>query len=201
MKNDQVAAHLTNLCKFELNSIDPLGLIAIMGESRDKIRDIPAATEAFTLLQNALEKVPLVTDALSAPITDLTERIIYDHKSGKVIYFMNIEPELLDIKTFWLSGNLPEHIKKSPGTFVLLFSIENHEGVERLIPEWFSLFYVQSDVTQCVPILIFYAVLQHTEFTDWVPVSLHRAEYFNMPVEEALAIMSAVETAMVDHTQ
>jgi len=164
--------------------------VSVMGRNSLNIQqDIPAAFEAYTLLSHFLETLP-VRSALLNPthrITNLSPVILYDTVTGRVVGLLPIEAAQLTAVAHWLIDHMPsDQVKKMPGLLAIPFSIEQHAGMECLLPEWFAAFYVHSEPNHCIPILTLRSVLSDHRFGgDWVNVALERMALFALPQQQA----------------
>ena len=178
---------LIRICSQEL--VADGGLISIMGNNNEKIKDVPVVSEALSCLLNALNSETIKFETVSedqSNIDNFSERVVYRKSPEQILYFMDIKEDTISERIFWAAEKLPAIIKEKKGTYIFLYSIEEYNGIKRLIPEWFNLFYMDNNVNTCVPILACYSVLNYPEFSDWVPVSLYRSETFFLPVQAAI---------------
>lgn len=166
------------------------GFVSIMGKSSPSIRqDIPAAFEAFTLLSHFLGRLPVrpVTLDSTSPLSDLSPAILHDATAARLVALLPIGAGELTAVAYWLTDSVrSDQVKQMAGVLALPFSIENHAGVEHLLPEWFAAFYVRGEPGHCIPILALRSVLADQRFGgDWVGVALERMTAFALPQEQA----------------
>ncbi|MFP3996362.1 hypothetical protein SHV74_17620 [Pseudomonas capeferrum] len=162
------------------------GFVSVMAKSTPAIqKDIPAAFEMYTLLEHFLKTLPIRHEALGfgAPTINLEPGIVVSHDGGKVIALLPIQANQLGDVAFWLADALPSReVKAMPGTLALMFTVETHDAINHLLPEWLAAFYVQGDARHCVPILALKSVLEDERFGgDWVAVAVHRLTEFALP--------------------
>lgn len=166
------------------------GFVSVMAKSAPAIqKDIPAAFEMYTLLEHFLKSLPIRQAALGfdAETLELEPGIVVDHDGNKVVALLPIQAGQLGEVAFWLADALPSReVKTLPGILALVFSVETHEDIKHLLPEWTAAFYVQGLARHCVPILALKSVLEDKRFGgDWVAVALHRLASFALPQAEA----------------
>lgn len=161
------------------------GFIDVMS-ARDKNiqKDIPAAFEMYTLLQHFSDSLPLFDIAPTA----LKSGIYIDAQKQTVVGIVPIPEDMLGYISCWITDSMHSaEVKRMPGLLALPFSIEKHDDIEMLIPEWFAVFYVDGSVDHCIPVLALKSVTEDERFGDWVDVALHRMEHFNLPAQAALS--------------
>ncbi|WP_426810504.1 hypothetical protein ABOC32_06680 [Pseudomonas sp. WOUb67] len=166
------------------------GFVSVMAKSAPAIqKDIPAAFEMYTLLEHFLKSLPIrqATIGYGAQMLDLEPGIVVDHDGHKVVALLPIQAGQLGEVAFWLADALPSReVKTLPGMLALVFSVETHEDIKHLLPEWVAAFYVQGQARHCVPILALKSVLEDKHFGgDWVAVALHRLASFALPQADA----------------
>jgi len=171
-------------------AISDNGFIAIMGEKMPSIRqDIPAAFEAYSLLSFFLDKLPMRSCVFEAshPV-DLAPAILHDATAGLLVALLPVGAGGLTFFAHWITDNLrSDQVKRMPGVLALPFSIERHDELEHLLPEWFAAFYVHGDPGHCIPILTLRSVLTDERFGgDWVDTALARMASFALPKEQAV---------------
>lgn len=160
------------------------GFISIMAKKGSQtMQDIPAAFEAYTLLEHFISKIPLIHCHSSYEIIPSIVALPND----KLVALFPIEDAELAIVAHWLTSNLVSDIvKQMPGVLAIPFSIEMHEETEFLLPEWFGVFYVDSDSNHGIPILTLRSILNDTHFQgDWVNIALERMSAFGLPADKA----------------
>ncbi|MFK0093891.1 hypothetical protein [Pseudomonas sp. NPDC090592] len=166
------------------------GFVSVMAKSAPAIqKDIPAAFEMYTLLEHFLKSLPIRHETIhfDAQTLDLEPGIVVDRYGHKVVALLPIEAGQFGEVAFWLADALPSReVKAMPGILALMFSVEAHEDLKHLLPEWIAAFYVQGVARHCVPILALKSVLEDERFGgDWVAVALHRLADFALPQAEA----------------
>lgn len=166
------------------------GFVGVMAKSVPAIqKDIPAAFEMYTLLGHFLKSLPLRQGRLTfdAATLMLEPGIVVDSEEGKVVALLPVQAHQLSEVAFWLADALPSReVKAMPGMLALMFTVETHDEVKHLLPEWLAAFYVQGDGRHCVPILALKSVLEDERFGgDWVAVALHRLTEFALPQADA----------------
>ena len=170
---------------------DTGSILALMGMGRPSAaQDVPAAAEMLGLLRHFETTLPF----LDAPFPGALQMTpgIYS-QSDKLVALVPIGAGELDLIAYWISQSLQSpKISALPGLLALPFSIEEHDGQEWLIPEWFALFYVDASAEHCVPILTLRSILDDGRFGDWVTVALTRSGIFGLPTEAATHAASRV---------
>jgi hypothetical protein len=163
------------------------GFLAIMGKSNPNIRqDVPAAFEMYTLLSHYLPKLPLHAVPLGGVDVLLTPSVLYDSAAGRVVALIPIEANQMELVAYWITDQLRSStVKAMAGLLALPFSVEEHDGVRHMIPEWFGAFYVNGNEDHCVPILALRSVTYDQRFGDWVAVALERMQVFGLPCDAA----------------
>lgn len=170
------------------------GFVAVMAQSNPHIRqDIPSAFEMYTLLEHFLASSEITHFSQSDTILGLAPSVLIDKTAGRVMALVSIPAKQFELIAFWLAEGLRSQIvKELPGTLAIPFSIEERDGVEHLIPEWFAAYYVDGSPEHCVPILALRSVTSDERFGDWVSIALERMQHFDLPSTAAAA---AVKTA------
>ncbi|MBH3383299.1 hypothetical protein I5S53_04810 [Pseudomonas juntendi] len=166
------------------------GFVGVMARSAPSIqKDIPVAFELYTLLEHFLKSLPIRREPISfdAPTLEIEPGIVVDQKGHKVVALLPIQAGQLGDVAFWLAEALPSReVKSLPGILALAFSVETHQDVKHLLPEWMAAFYVEGEGRHCVPILALKSVLEDERFGgDWVAVALHRLADFALPQAQA----------------
>jgi len=162
-------------------------MLRVMGKQANPrvAQDIPVASEMLGLLRHFGNSLPYQeTDCDWLPL----QPGIYDHATaGRTVAIVPVKAGELDLIAYWLTQNIqsPE-LLALPGLLAIPFSIEEHDGQSWLIPEWFSLFYVDASADHCVPLLGLRSVLDDGRFSDWVPAALARADAFGLPTAAAV---------------
>jgi hypothetical protein len=162
------------------------GFVSIMAKKNPHIRqDIPAAFEMYTLLSHFLDSLP-VHPQLEPSANLANPAIFFDQDGGRVLALIKIPAQQMELIAYWLSEGLrSETVKRMPGMLALPFSVEQHDGVAHLIPEWFGAFYVDGNPEHCIPILALRSITADDRFGDWVTVALQRMEHFGLPCTSA----------------
>jgi hypothetical protein len=191
---DKISAMIEAAIGGDVLTDDGGGFVSIMGKSSPSIRqDIPAAFEAYTLLSHFLGRLPVRSVVLDAtnPISDLSPGILHDAIAARLVALLPIGAGELTAVAYWLTDSMRSNqVKQMAGVLALPFSIENHAGVELLLPEWFVAFYVHGDPDHCIPILALRSVLADQRFGgDWVAIALERMTAFALPQEQAASAM------------
>jgi hypothetical protein len=165
------------------------GFVSIMGKSGRLVQqDIPAAFEAYTLLSYFLATLPLTQYSSAITVDSLQPALHYDREAGRLLALLPVERNELQSVAFWLTDSMKSDLlKKMPGILALPFTVEEHMGVDLLLPEWFAAFYVNSDPGHCIPLLLFHSVLSDSRFSDWVRIALERMAVFGLPQTAAKA--------------
>jgi len=168
------------------------GFVAVMGKKNPHIQqDVPAAYEMYTLLMHYLTTLPLFVGPLGAVDTILAPAIHFDVEAGRVLALVPIGEQEMELVAHWLADGLRSStVKAMAGLIAMPFSIEEHDGVKHLIPEWFAAFYVGGNEDHCVPMLSLRSVTLDERFGDWVAVALERMKIFGMPSDSAQNAMS-----------
>lgn len=168
------------------------GFVTVMAKGAPSIKtDIPAAFEMYSLLEHFLKTLPNSVTPMGpdSPVMELSSGIRVSADGDKLVALIPINAgELADI-AFWLADGLPSReIKKMPGLLALPFSIEVHDEIQHLVPEWFAAFYVKGIADHCIPILALKSVMNDQRFGgDWVAVAIHRMTAFSLPQADAEA--------------
>ena len=162
------------------------GFLSVMAGSTAAIqKDIPAAFEMYTLLEHYLKTLPIRHEMLAfgANPLALEPGIVVGHDAGKVIALLPIQAGQFGEVAFWLADALPSReLKAMSGVLALMFSVQAHDNIRHLLPEWTAAFYVKGNAGHCVPILALKSVLEDERFGgDWVAVALHRLSEFALP--------------------
>jgi hypothetical protein len=169
-------------------SADAGGFLSVMSRNKPHIRqDIPAAFEMYTLLSHHLLTLPLRLLPLEDACLALTPGIAFDAPSGRVVALLPVEARQLELVAYWLTDGLQsDTVRAMAGVLALPFSIEVHNEVQWLVPEWFAAFYIDMDSPgqRCVPILALRSVIQDERFSDWVVIARQRMRVFGLPCEE-----------------
>jgi len=166
------------------------GFVGVMARSSAGVqKDIPAAMEMYTLLDYFMYSLPLASRylAFDAEPIPLEPGIVVSEQGDKIVALLPIQAQQLTEVAFWLADALPSReVKAMPGLLTLMFSVEAHDDVQHLLPEWTAAFYVQSNKDHCIPILALRSVLDDERFGgDWVTVALHRMSEFGLPQQAA----------------
>lgn len=170
------------------------GFIKVMAskDSHAVENDIPTAFEMYTLLQYFVERLPFKAVDLheeAAPL-DLTPMVAHDDERSRIVALLPVTEDLpLGTIAHFIADRLPSaEVKAMPGLLALPFVVENYDGADHLIPEWYAAFYKDGDPGHCFPILTMRSVLNEDRFSgDWVDVALHRMGVFRLPSEAAQA--------------
>jgi len=179
------------------------GFIAVMSKKGVNVQnDIPVAFEMYSLLSFFMSSLPITDVELSddMPEIALTPSILYDSATQRLVVLVPIGRQALSDVAYWISDNFrSDHVKQMPGILAIPFSIEMHDTVYHLLPEWFCAFYVDGDKNHCVPLLSFKSVMDNAQFGgDWVDVALKRMAAFCLPHEEALRAAKTTLTSSQD---
>jgi hypothetical protein len=170
-------------------SVDGGGFLSVMSRSRPHIQqDIPAAFEMYTLLSHHLLTLPLHLLSLEDATVAITPAITFDSHSGRVVALIRIEPRQLELIAYWVTAGLQsDTVRGMAGVLALPFSIEMHNEVPWLIPEWFAAFYIDTDAAgqRCIPILALPSVIQDERFVDWVVIAQQRMPMYGLSTGEA----------------
>lgn len=163
------------------------GFVALMAKSNPNVqRDIPAAYEMYTLLSYYLDKLPVHAVTLVGSDVLLSPAILYDEPAGKLVALLPIQAGELDLIAYWIGqGIRSETVRGMAGVLALPFSIEAHDEVRHLIPEWFAAFYVDGCEDHCIPSLTLRSVTLDSRFGDWVAIALERMPSFGLPNDAA----------------
>lgn len=193
---EQIAQLVTDAIGGDIFSETGGGFVTVMAKSSPSIRtDIPTAFEMYSLLEHFAKKMPVRTSEMGpdVPALDLLPGIVVAADGSKLVALIPIEAGQLAEIAFWLADGLPSReVKTMPGLLALPFSIETHDDVKHLLPEWFGAFYVRSKAQHCIPILALKSVMNDQRFGgDWVAVAIHRMTAFSMPQVEAQAAAGA----------
>jgi hypothetical protein len=166
------------------------GFLTLMGRKSKAIRqDVPAAFEMYTLLQHFWSKLPFrltPMDETKAPLA-MTAGFDHDVSNGRLVALIPIEAGTLPHVSYWLCESIRSGtVTAMGGLLALAFTIENHDGVDHLLPDWFAAFYVDGKADHCVPILALRSVAEDDRFGEWVETALHRMSAFGLPSQDAL---------------
>jgi hypothetical protein len=161
------------------------GFIQVMAKSNPAInRDIPAAFEAYSLLEHLAERFP-TSECWPQSGASVPSRGVH-RDTARVLGCLDVGAGELPFVAHWLSNNvLSEKAKALPGRLVMAFTIETHDGQEHLLPEWWAAYFVDGDAKHCIPLLTLPSITDDPRFADWVNVALHRMAHFDLPVEAA----------------
>lgn len=169
-------------------SADGGGFLSVMSRSRPHIQqDIPAAFEMYTLLSHHLLTLPLRLLSLQDATVAIMPAITFDSHSGRVVALIRVEPRQLELIAYWVTAGLQsDTVRGKAGVLALPFSIEMHDEVPWLMPEWFAAFYTDTDSAglRCIPILALRSVMQDERFADWVVIARQRMRMFGLPTNE-----------------
>ena len=153
-------------------------------------KDIPAVFEAYALLSYFLGVLPCQATMLNSTqvLANLQPTIHHDMINGRLVVLIPISPGELGYVAHWLTDHLrSHHVKNMPGTLALAFSMEHHQEIAWLLPEWFSAFYIQGKTEHCIPILSLPSVLTDQRLgEDWVSMALERMTIFSLPQKQAV---------------
>ena len=167
------------------------GFIAIMNKTKalSVKADIPAATEAYSLLSHFLALSPFCRFTLdaNAPKVEIKPSTFYDEHNQRIVTLINVGKGELEHLGHWLADNIKsQSVKQMSGTLALCFSIETHSGQEHLIPEWWSAFYIGSDQGRCIPLLVLKSFIQNYQGSgEWVDLAIARMSLFGLPCAKA----------------
>lgn len=162
-------------------------VITVMGKHENhRVRqDIAVASEMLGLLRHFLCKLPF-RDYSSSTVLLLEPGVYFDPVKNRLVALVSIGPSELALVAYWLSETFEnESIVGLPGLLALPFTIEEHDEKQWLMPEWTVMFYIDSSVEHCVPVLALKSVLDDGRFSDWVEVALERIEVFGLPTGQA----------------
>lgn len=161
------------------------GFIQVMAKSNPAInRDIPAAFEAYSLLEHLAER--FAPCGVWNPTPGHVPAPGVHRGEARVLGAMNVGAGELPFIAHWLSNSvLSEKAKALPGRLVFAFTIETHDGCEHLLPEWWAAYFVDGDARHCIPLLTLPSITDDPRFSDWVNVALHRMAHFDLPVAAA----------------
>lgn len=166
------------------------GFIAMMGKGLPAVRqDVPAAFEMYTLIHHFWNDLPFRLSQMneSAAPLEMIAGVDHDITNGRVVALIPVEAGSLPHVAYWLSESIRSaRVTAMGGLLAIPFSIEMHDDVDHIVPEWFAAFYVDGHADHCVPILALRAVESDERFGDWVETSLHRMRAFGLPSEKAL---------------
>lgn len=164
-------------------------VITMMGKHENpRVRqDIAVASEMLGLLRHFLGKLPFHHFSSSTTLP-LESGVYFDPTENRLVALIPIGPSELGLVAYWLSETLENaNLVELPGLLALPFTIEEHDEKQWLMPEWNVIFYIDSSVEHCVPVLALKSVLDDGRFSDWVDVALERAEAFGLPTGQAKA--------------
>lgn len=136
----------------------------------------------YTLLSYYLDQLPIyAVDLISADVL-LTPAVLYDEPAGKLAALLPVQSGELDLLAYWVAGGIrSDTVRALPGILALPFSIETHNDVRHLIPEWFAAFYVRGSEDHCVPSLTMRSITLDERLGDWVSVALECMGVFGLP--------------------
>lgn len=163
------------------------GFVAVMAKGNPHVKqDIPAAFEMYTLLSYYMDSLPFSTTCLSEAEISLTPGVLFDEAAGTLVVLIPVDKGLLDAIAYWVAEGIRSNtVRAMPGILALPFSIETHDDVRHLIPEWFAAFYVDGDKGHCLPSLTFRSVTLDERFADWVAIAFERMRVFGLPCAAA----------------
>ncbi len=167
-------------------------VLGVMGDANDRTaQDVPVAAEMLGLLRHFLGSLAFVEAPSDGPLP--MSPGVYARGDGQLVALLPIGADELALIAYWISESLQSPtVSALPGLLALPFAIEEHEGTEWLIPEWFALYYVDSSDEHCIPVLTLRSVLEDGRFGDWVTVALARADFFGLPTQAAAQAASRV---------
>lgn len=173
------------------------GFVKVMARNKPQIQqDIPAAFEMYTLLSHYIGTLPLQAVAFDSAEQSLAPAIRYDEAQGRLVALIPLAPGEMELVAYWVSGGLrSDMVKAMAGVLALPFSIETHDNVPHLVPEWFAAFYVGASEDHCVPILTLPSITSDERIGDWVEVALLRMPMFGLPCANAAEAVKHQEAA------
>lgn len=154
------------------------GFISLMAQKSANVRrDIPAAYEMYSLLKHFMGYLSIYDHMPKS----LSAGVYFDASALCAVLIAPIPEKMLAYSAHWIADSLhSDEVKSMPGLLCIPFSIERFDELEVLIPEWFSVFYVDGKVEHCIPILTLKSIYEDARFGDWVDVALHRMEHFGL---------------------
>lgn len=163
------------------------GFVAVMAKGNPNIKqDIPAAFDMYALLSHFLQKLPIYAVTLEEADALLAPAVLFDEPAGRIVLLIPVEKNELDAIAFWVAEGIRSNtVRAMGGILALPFSIETHDDVRHLIPEWFAAFYVDGSEDHCIPSLTFRSVTLDERFGDWVAIAFERMRVFGLPCEAA----------------
>lgn len=167
------------------------GILAMMAsKSTLHQEDIPAAFEACALLSHTLSKF----GALNTSQVTLAPGVYISKCLKRLTCVSQFQAGELEYAAMWLMGYThSQKIKQQPGVLAIPFSIEVHEDLKLLIPEWFAVFYLRGDPAHCVPLLTLRSILEQPDITDWTQSALRLAEERGLPCAQAKDALAQYE--------
>jgi hypothetical protein len=162
------------------------GFLSVMSRSKPHIRqDIPNAFEMYTLLVHYLGTLPLRIVSLERPELPLAAGIAFDPQNGRLVAWIPVATGQMELIAYWVADGIPSNsLKAQPGLLALPFSIETHERVRLLLPEWFGVYYVNSSMDEGFPVLALRSVTLDERFADWVKIATTRMPLFGLPARK-----------------
>lgn len=162
-------------------------------------QDIAVASEMLGLLRHFMGKLPFQYFS-SKTVLSLEPGIYCDATASSLIALLPVGPSELSLVAYWLSEALENRkAVELPGLLALPFTIEEHGERQWLMPEWNAMYYIDSSVEHCMPMLALKSVLDDVRFSDWVSVALERADALGLPTgrarEEAQRVVVRKTTA------
>ena len=198
---NEIAALADAAISADVMSDHNCGFVSVMAKSNPNVQqDIPAAFEMYTLLSHYLNKLPFHVVTLDGADVQLTPAMLYDEAAGKVVVLISIPTQELNCIAYWIAGGIRSNkVRAMDGVLALPFSIETHDNVRYLIPEWFAAFYIGGSKDHCVPSLTLQSVTLDERFSDWVALAFARMPMFGLPCATAnAAIWQKTESTIVD---
>src|SRR5690606_21024395 len=122
-------------------------------------QDIAVASEMLGLLRHFMGKLPFQYFSSKTALA-LEPGIYFDSASSVLVALLPIGPSELSLVAYWLSETLENgKVVELPGLLALPFTIEVHDEKQWLMPEWNVIFYIDSSVEHCMPLLAMKSVL------------------------------------------
>ncbi|QTP13406.1 hypothetical protein [Serratia symbiotica] len=156
--------------------------------------DIPVITEYFSLLDYVLEKqseigtLPITVDG-EILINRLQTAAYRSEDNKQCLLAIAVNEGELGYIAHWVADRIRSvRVSNMPGVLLLPFTVESHESIPFLLPDWCAAFYVDQNPDTCVPIITLQSVLTNNAIPgDWTLSALHRLHSYHCPVSKALA--------------
>lgn len=160
------------------------GLIASMGQSNIQSEDIPRVTEAYSLLEHFVEKLPIVQNNFDHDSLKIEPCIAVDNR--RLVLLMPIKAEMGKHICHWLFDNIySEKLKAHAGIVAIPFQFATIKERLQIIPDWFFCFYPEGEKMYFTPSLIIKSALNNDLIgEDWVSEAVARMTFYRLPTQQ-----------------